>query len=257
MPSKTIHVLFLLLIICSVSSVKAEMQPVAKHRAGTPPDVVLAKILQSEPVPAHLIPQKKSNSAPYITWLADADARLQSKSILQTATNQIFPVRNLGNQLLLSAGTVDYGVRHLLTPVLLITAMADSKAIAFFGQGYGFLTPDIRQDLDHLHLPLRKQTKQAKKPAISLLFKVEKNVDFQVTEAMKRYSTRIKSGRLAVIGSIFDTTGLYGKGKNRLVIINVNGEKEDKKLKKLRIMSRLDKKLLNRVGRGLPDTRKK
>jgi len=175
---------------------------------------------------------------------------LQARSILQNGINHVFPVRNLGNQLPLSSGAVDYGVRYLHTPVLLITGVSDSKSIQAFIDGYDFFTPDIRSDLDHLHLPLTLKKQQIKTTKKQLLDQVEDNVDFQVTQAMDRYGDRIKSGRLAVIGSVFDCTNGYDRGKNRLIIINVNGEKDEKKLKGLKLMSRLDQNLLQYVGRN-------
>lgn len=246
----TPFVILFFLIFASSTIGRAEMRPVPKYRAGIPPFEVLANILETNRADSGQTVEKTKNSGPCLTWLADADARLQAESILQNRINQIFPVRNLGNQLLLSGGAVDYGVRYLHTPVLLITGVSDSKSIQAFIDGYDFLAADIRRDLDHLHLPLTVKKQQTKTKKKMLLDHVEDNIDFQVTEAIGRYADRIKSGRLAVIGSVFDCANQYGRGKNRLVIINVNGEKNEKKLKRLRLMNKLDQHLLKYVGRN-------
>ena len=81
------------------------------------------------------------------------------------------------------------------------------------------------------------------------LLKVEQNVDYQVGRALARYEDRVKDGRLVVVGSVLDLTNQYGHGFNRLVIINVNGVRDDEKLKRLPHMVRLNKELLQLVGR--------
>ena len=246
----TAFVLIFFLICASSTIGRTEMRPVPKYRAGIPPFEVLTNILETNRVDSGHTAKKTKNRGPCLTWLADADARLQTQSILQNRINQIFSVRNLGNQLLLSGGAVDYGVRYLHTPVLLITGVSDSKSIEAFVDGYDFLTPDIRHDLDHLHRPLTSKKQQTKTKKKLLLDYVEDNIDFQVTQAVLRYGDRIKSGRLAVIGSVFDSTNSYDKGINKLIIINVNGEKDEKKLKRLKLMSMLDKNLLQYVVRN-------
>ncbi len=226
------------------------MRPVPKIRAGIPPFDILHKILASSResrAPAI----KTTDSGPWITWLADADTRLQSQQILQNPIQKLFAVRNMGNQLEVSPGLVDYGVRFLHTPVLLITAPNNSRAIEFFFTDYNFLTPEIRKNIDHLRPALtspKLKGKSAEKPMEHLDF-VEANIDYQVQQAVLRYEDRLKNGRLVIIGAVFDLDNKYGRGKNRLILININGEKNGKKLRRARMTKKLDGKLLKFVGR--------
>jgi len=243
----------------------AEMQPVRKLRAGLPPFEVLETILTTNQQTTDKI---KANTdltelkTPYLTWLTDADARLDERLILNAAGKQIYTVRNLGNQMAVSPGSIDFGVRHLHTPILLITGSTDSLAIRLFKEGYQEMDVAIRKDLDHLHIPLdtaMPNKKDAKKPdpAEQLLHTAEANVDYQVEQAVQRYKDRVRGGRLVVVGGIIDLADAYGRGPGRLIIINVNNERNDRKIKRLRLMTRLAGKIINtHIGRYRPQKKK-
>jgi len=55
-----------------------------------------------------------------VTLLTCADSRVQVNILGFEATNKIFVVRNIGNQIMPVFGSVDFGVMHLKTPLLLI-----------------------------------------------------------------------------------------------------------------------------------------
>lgn len=250
MQKKSLPIVALLLSIIWCSSALADMRPRLKNRVGIPPFQVLKEILSTNYTDKKTTGHFERYDTPHLTWLVDADPRIYSRLI--TSSENIYEVHNLGNQLSSSLATVDYGIRHLHTPLLLITGNGDSEAIRLFSEGYDDLEQSIRLALDHLHIPLaheaavivKKETKQDKEMRL-----VEANVDYQVALASKRYSQRIKAGRLVVVGSILDLTNHYGTGKNRLRIINVNGEKDEAKLKKNRLFRQLAPKMLNMVGR--------
>ncbi len=266
--------LFLILILLATSgTTRAEMQPARKLRAGLPPYEVLAAVLttnqtavasQSVPPAGDAVSPAAADSlaTPYLTWLADPDARLREETILTGADRQIYAVRNLGNQLELSQGAVDFGVRYLHTPVLLITGNTDSLAIHLFRMGYEELDPAVRKDLDHLHLPLSSGAMPAAKgkndqpppdPAEEERRAIEANVDYQVQQAVARYQDRVKSGRLVVVGGIVDITNAYGRGAGRLLIINVNNVTDLEKLRRLRLMTRLSQATVAAaIGRQRP-----
>ena len=77
----------------------------------------------------------------------------------------------------------------------------------------------------------------------------EENVDHQVEKALDLYLDRVRGGRLVVIGAILDITNQYGKGKNRLLVININGEKREKALRRLPLTNKLSSKLKKLLGR--------
>lgn len=233
---------------------KAEMEPVKKIRAGFPPFEVIEDIMlgnrQSSSGPVAL--PAAAATAPHMTWLADCDARLQPALVHVDPLNKVYTVRNPGNQFALSAGAIDYGVRHLFTPVLLITGNTDNDAIRLFMQGYEKLDPALRQDLDHLRLPLGAATEGEEAGgsfADQWLRNIEKNIDFQVNEALTRYRDRLQNGRLVVVGAVIDLANQYGHGEKKLIIINVNGETDPAKMKEHRQLVRLDKTMLQYLGR--------
>lgn len=253
-PMQTIKLTFLatlLLFLFLAGSSQSEMQPLLKNRAGVPPFDILKEILATQnrqPCGNDRLPQ--DNAAPYITWLADSDARVQPHSIIACPERKIFSVRNLANQLTSSLAALDYGVRHLHSPMLLITGNTDSEALRLFANGYAYLEPTIRQELDHLYPALRSAgTETTDEGGNEETRQVEKNVDYQVRQAMNRYADRIKNGRLTVVGSVLDITNRYGRGANQLIIININGEIDGRKLRKMELLRRMDPALLTPIGR--------
>lgn len=229
---------------------RADMRPIKKLRAGLPPYAVAEKIARhNDQVVAGRPADEplKTPGTPHLTWLADCDARVQTTLFYPDPVDTIYTVRNPGNQLSLSAGAVDYGVNELHSPVLLITGNTNSDSLRLFAKGYAHLGPDLRRDLDGLRLSLGEHPAGSGVGAEPRL--VEKNVDFQVATAVKRYGQRIESGRLVVIGAVIDLNNQYGCGLNRLIIININGETAPERLRAMHHLIRLDKRLLALVGR--------
>jgi len=230
----------------------ADMLPIKKLRAGLPPYAVAEKIARhndqivaSRPGDEPL----RMPGTPHMIWLADCDARVQPTLFYPDPVDTIYTVRNPGNQLSLSAGAIDYGVNALLAPVLLITGNTNSDSLRLFAKGYNHLGPDLRHDLDGLRLPLGENSAGSGVGVQTEPILVEKNVDFQVATAMKRYEQRIENGRLVVIGAVIDLNNQYGRGLNRLIIININGETEPERLRAMHHLIRLDKRLLGLAGR--------
>ncbi len=241
------------LIIFLASVCSAAMQPLLmKQRVGTPPHLVLKSILSTN---SSSQPTAKgtNNQAPYITWLADSDSRLEPSSILPTKAGHIYTVRNLANQLTTSMGSVDYGIHFLHTPVLLITGNSDNEAIALLLNNPGKLPSGIRAELDHLLRPAAmaaaQQTAEEKSAAEKQLTLVEANVDFQVQLAMERYSNRLNKDRLVIIGAVYDLSNQYGHGPGRLQIININGVTAKKKMLRMRLLKPIPPTLLTTLGR--------
>ena len=229
----------------------ADMRPIKKLRAGLPPYAVAEKIARHNDQVVARRPAdepRRTPGTPHLTWLADCDARVQPTLFYPDPVDTIYTVRNPGNQLALSAGAIDYGINELLSPVLLITGNTNSDSLRLFAKGYSHLGPDLRRDLDTLRLSLGEQAGNGVGARAEPVL-VEKNVDFQVATAIKRYGPRIESGRLVVIGAVIDLNNQYGHGLNRLIIININGETNPEKLRAMHHLIRLDKQLLALVGR--------
>jgi carbonic anhydrase len=249
--------LFLLLFLVALKTAEAQMRPVGKIRAGLPPFSVAETLARHNDQVVTSTRGTETNqqpaTTPHMTWLADCDARVQTTLFYPDPVAKIHAVRNMGNQLMLSAGAVDYGINELHTPVLLITGNTDNASIRIFRKGYSHLGLEMRRTLDHLHLPLKGFTAEsAGKDGVDGqgdVLLVEKNIDFQVKEAGKRYEQRLHNGRLVVIGAVLDLDNQYGFGQDRLVLININGETDPGKLRAMPHLARLDKNLLAMVGR--------
>jgi hypothetical protein len=62
---------------------------------------------------------------------------------------------------------------------------------------------------------------------------IEKNLDYQVNVACKKYKDLVQSESLTVIGATYDFKGEYGKGMGDIVIVNVNKMKDAEQIRNL------------------------
>ncbi|MBA3923934.1 MAG: carbonic anhydrase [Nostocaceae cyanobacterium] len=173
---------------------------------------------------------------PDITILTCSDSRVQLTLFEPDATNRVFVVRNIGNQLLGSFGSVDYGVKHLHTPVLLILGHVRCGAIKAALSDYGDEPFDIIRELDHLSIPLRHIKYPNQSPEMVWNAGVETNIDYQVNLAMKKYKSEFEAG-LSIIGAVDDFTNSYKTGDGRLIIININGETDPEKIRSHEVLA--------------------
>ncbi|WP_283400443.1 carbonic anhydrase [Desulfurobacterium pacificum] len=175
---------------------------------------------------------------PLITLVTCSDARVQPSIFSSELINNVFVIRNIGNQIENNVGSVDYGVFHLRTPVLLILGHVHCGAIKTFLEGYEDESMSIRHELDHLCIPVSRveRTGDFEK---DWLMAVEENVHWQVRIAVERYGVLIKRNRLAVVGAVYDFANYYGKGYGRILIVNLNGDKNPKRIRKNPLLSNL------------------
>ncbi len=191
--------------------------------------------------PSYFAPYQTSQH-PFVTMITCSDARVQTNALLPDAIDKVFVIRNIGNQLVVSKGSIDYGVLHLHTPILLILGHTHCGAVKAAMGDYRGETEGIRNELDHLHLPLMADNGKGDFEK-RWLKNVERNVDWQVAEAMSFYPDLVKSGKLVVVGAVYDFLNVYGKGYGRMVIINVNGVTCPKKLQNHPVLQDLSKVL--------------
>ena len=153
---------------------------------------------------------------PNITLVTCSDSRVQPDVILPDSINKIFIIRNIGNQIPSNEGSVDYGIYHLKTPVLLILGHSDCGAIKAFLKGYNDEPDTIKHELDNLKPVILKEDK--------LIENIRKNINYQVDLAIKKYKELIQNGELAVVGAYYDFKNDLQKDYGRLTVININGE---------------------------------
>ncbi|GGY27352.1 carbonic anhydrase [Paludibacterium paludis] len=151
---------------------------------------------------------------PRATVLTCADSRVQANVMHADPVNDLFLVRDIGNQIATVEGSIEYGVRHLHTPLLLIVGHAACGAIKAASSDYSGLEPSIRKELDTINIP------KGGDPTNGALL----NVNNQVESAILKFSGEVESGHLAVIGAFYDFRNDLKQGLGKLVITNINGE---------------------------------
>ncbi|NOY95289.1 MAG: carbonic anhydrase [Chlorobi bacterium] len=161
----------------------------------------------------------QESQSPFITLVTCCDSRVQVEVVNKIAFNKVFVVRNIGNQVLSNEGSVDYGVTHLKTPLLLILGHTDCGAVKAFMKGYSNEAEPIIRELSRLA------------PAISqggggLLPNIIQNINYQVQVAVNKYGSMIKSGELTVAGALYDFRNELKKGYGKLSLISINGEEQ-------------------------------
>lgn len=191
---------------------------------------------------------------PGVTMLGCADSRVHSNSFITDATDQIFTVRNIGNQLQNAFGSVDYGIHHLQTPVLLILGHSHCGAIRAALENYANEDFSVIAELDHLTIPLRPMLReQASSPSTAQTRPggleavwaeaTERNVDYQVMMALRRYRDEVKTGHLTVVGAVYDFVNTYGSSQGRLVLVNLNGATDAAAIRRMPQLSRIPAEL--------------
>jgi carbonic anhydrase len=166
---------------------------------------------------------------PRITLVACCDSRVQPIVIEPDPIDKVFTIETIGNQMTSAQGSVDYGILHLHTPVLLIMGHTDCGAIKAFMKGYEKENDAIKGELDNLKAALKPSTGGSFEE--ELMNNIKKNVEHQVSTAMNRYKSLIDEGKLTVVGAIYDFMNALGKDCGRVVITSINGVSDPKQIK--------------------------
>ena len=166
---------------------------------------------------------------PYITLVTCADSRVPLNSLMPDTSNKVFTIQNIGNQILSTEGSVDYGIYHLKTQILFFLGHSDCGAIKAYLKGFDDEIYNIKHELDFLR-PTIKESTEIKDFDKLHSHIIEKNLDYQVNIACKKYKELIQEGKLTVMAAIYDFKGEFGKGMGDIVIVNVNRIKDVRKL---------------------------
>ncbi|MEO0794652.1 MAG: carbonic anhydrase [Verrucomicrobiota bacterium] len=176
---------------------------------------------------------------PSVTLLTCCDSRLQTNVFNEDPTDSMFVIRNIGNQLTVNCGSIDYGIRHLQTPVFLILGHTRCGAVKAAMGDYRNEPLHIVEELNGLHLPLQGCSHEGDEEA-QWLEAVERNVHYQVELGLRRFRSRVDEGKLVVIGAVYDFANLYESGCGRIHLININGTSEREVIQGSPILSGLD-----------------
>ncbi len=177
---------------------------------------------------AKLFPTFADKQNPRATVLTCADSRVQTTAFDASPENDDFLVRNIGNQVENSAGSIEYGVEQLNTPLLLILGHTGCGAVKASMGGAEKLPKAIQAELKGI----RQHKRDTKKTEVgdTLTWAVIENVHDQVADALSRFGKRVHSGRLTVVGAVLDLRNDIGLGAGRIVLVDVNGNQDQKRI---------------------------
>jgi len=184
---------------------------------------------------------------PRATVITCSDSRVHTHALDATPDGDLFMVRNIGNQIATAEGSVEYGVHHLHTPLLLIVGHVACGAIKAASGDYSKESPTIQRELDTIQIP----------KGDAGLNSVKLNINNQVRLAMSKFEPDVIGGHLTVIGAVYDFKNEMRQGQGKLNIVNVNGETNGAKIAKLDLMQGLDAPVAKPVvHRLMPPVRK-
>lgn len=166
---------------------------------------------------------KAKGQHPRVTVVTCSDSRVHTGMMDDTPEGDIFMVRNIGNQLSSAKGSVQYGINHLGSSMLLFIGHSSCGAIKAAGGDYSALETPIKKELDTINI-----TKGG-----ANIDGVKTNVNNQVTDALKEWDSKVKSGELLIVGAVYDFSDDMKQGAGKLNIVNINGETDVAKLNNL------------------------
>lgn len=214
----------------------------------------------------------QSGQHPDITIVSCSDSRVLERS-LDDEIGKVFSIKNIGNRVEPNLGSIEYGVGHLHTPILMVlghtgcgAVHASTKDVS--GEHYRivrsleFIKPTVGEVQKLLikkggiaaymadHPPMVKPIGEE---AYFETLVTEANVDRQVETALGDDKIRelVFSGKLMIVGAIYDFKDIYSPERGAVFVINVNGETDVEKLKGLRALGSDGRVIMGRIKRLL------
>ncbi len=157
---------------------------------------------------------------PRATVVTCSDSRVHTNMLDKTPEGDLFMVRDIGNQLSTAEGSVEYGVNHLASSLLLIIGHSSCGAIKAASGDYSGLEPAIKRELDTIKIG----------KGVANIDGVRTNVNNQVAKALELFGDKVKEGHLLVVGGVYDFADDMKQGAGKLNVINVNGETDAAKV---------------------------
>lgn len=164
---------------------------------------------------------------PRATVITCSDSRVQPMAWDETSENDDYTVRNFGNQLASDDASIEYGVEHLNTPLLLIIGHTGCAAVKAASGDTSKLSHAMQAQLKSLQIPRPAAGKNDNQIWAA---GVVANVHNQVNAALKKYGKRVQSGSLTVVGAVFDFRDDLGQGPGKFMVVDVNGNGEPERM---------------------------
>lgn len=179
--------------------------------------------------------QFSNSQNPKLTILKCSDSRVQMESFDKTPQNGVFAIRNIGNQISTSEGSIDFGVEILQTPFLLIIGHSDCGAVTAVHKAVTAVHKKIALDSE----AIKRELQTIKISASCIHDAIIENINNQVETALNKYQTRILQKKLVVIGAVYDFKNDFGFGHGKVVLTNINGVTNAREVKK-QYLDRID-----------------
>ncbi len=164
----------------------------------------------------------KQTQNPYLTILKCSDSRVQMESFDKTPQNGVFAIRNIGNQIHTCEGSIDFGVRILKTPFLLIVGHSGCGAVECVIKNVKTNIEAIDKELSTMNLKSKSMGKA-----------IVENINYQVEKALSKYDDKVANGELTILGAIYDFKNEFGFGSGKVVLTSINGENNSEIVKDL------------------------
>jgi sulfate permease, SulP family len=217
---------------------KSEVKSKRKHVPDIVAKIILGNNYFTKTHPQEYFESFSHGQKPYMTLVTCSDSRVPLNALMPDTSNKVFSIQNIGNQILSTEGSVDYGVYNLKTPLLFFLGHSDCGAIKAYLKGFEKETDGIKHELDFLQ-PMISDYSAIKDFDKLHTHIIEKNLDYQVNIACKKYRDLIHSGELTIMAGFYDFRGEYGKGQGDIIIVNVNKHKDIHEMRKLPIFDYL------------------
>lgn len=166
--------------------------------------------------------------SPRATVVTCADSRVHTQAWDLTPENDDFTIRDIGNQVENVEGSVEYGIEHLHTPLLLVIGHTGCGAVKAAMGDISKLAEPIRQELEHLRVPKSDPSKSADDAWADAVIA---NVNNQVTVSLKRFARDVHEGTLTIVGAVYDFRDDLRQGAGKLVVVNVNGNADTERMR--------------------------
>ncbi len=196
--------------------------------------------------------QLKLKQTPKVTLLMCCDSRVPQNLFDIDSPNEIFTVRNIGNQFRNSEGSVKYPILHLRTPLLIVMGHTGCGAIKASLSDYREDDDAIQKEVIGLvnSIRLANQTRDMSKIADEdqkLAIYAQVNVDNQISKIVADFNVKakIQKQELYVVGMVFDIHGVYGEKLAHVYITNINGKTDIETMKKHDIAVEMGMGLVN------------
>jgi carbonic anhydrase len=157
---------------------------------------------------------------PHVTVLLCSDSRVDTDILSDIRTGELFVVRNIGNQLQTATGSIEYGVGHLHTELLLIVGHSQCGAVKSAMHDYDDISSNVKAELDTIEV----------NPKATLNQNLVHNVNHQVKDAVATFFKLIEANKLVVIGMIYDMHNDFKFGNGQLILLNINNKTDHRLL---------------------------